>query len=119
MRQRGVAIPAVLALLAAVSLLILAYSTLATVNWLTARNLRQGLHAWTRAEAAVAIVVTELEEAYRRESTLPDTYALPAAADLEATVTYARSADAHALVVVVARFGTAAVRRTLWLDMTR
>jgi Tfp pilus assembly protein PilX len=118
MTQRGIAIAAVLALLAGVSLLMLASFTLATVNWLSARNLRQGLYAWSRAEAAVSISVSELEDAYRRDSTLPDTYALDVAEDLETAVTYAKTADGRAELVVVARFGSAAVRRTLRLDMT-
>lgn len=118
MKPNGIAIVAVLSLLAAVSLLMLSYSALATVNWLSARNLRQGLHAWSRAEAAVSVVTAELEESFRRDSGLPDSYALDGAQDLDATIAYVRTAPDRGEVEIVARFGKAAVRRVLTLDMS-
>ena len=116
---RGMAIPAVLALLASVASLMLAYGLLATTNWLAARNLREGLHAWTRAESATALVLEELGAAHGRRGALPDAYALPPGAFEDVVVVYVAHDADRAKLEVLARVGKAASRRVLEVDMSR
>lgn len=116
-RAKGMALPAVLALLAAVSMLLVAYGLLTTVHWLAARNLRQGLHAWALAESMSALAASELRAEFRREGALPPAYLPPDSGDLDITVHYEATDGEHARLEVLASFGSAAVRRVLELDM--
>lgn len=118
MSRRGIALVAVLALLSAASLLMLSYATLAAVNWLSVRNVREGMVAWSRLEAAGAITVRDLRATYERDGSLPDAYALPHAAELGASVTYRRTSDVSADLELIAGFGKAAARRTIGLSMS-
>lgn len=115
----GLAIPAVLALLAAVGMLVLAYAALTMANWLAARNLRDGAHAWAMAESATAAVVEELRETHQRIGELPDAYAFAAAATIGVSVAYTKTGPATAAVDVVARGRHVAAHRVAELDMTR
>jgi uncharacterized protein YbjQ (UPF0145 family) len=115
----GIAIPAVLALLAAVTMLMLAYGALAMANWLAARNLREGVQAWATAESATAAVVEELREAHRRLGALPDTYDFDAAAAIGVSVDYTKTGSATAAIDVLATGRHVAARRVAELDMAR
>ena len=117
--RAGIAIPAVLALLAAVTMLVLAYAALAMANWLAARNLREGVLAWAMAESVTAAVVEELREAHERVGALPETYAFPTGAALGVTVGYAPTGPSTAVVDVIAQGPRVAARRVAELDVAR
>lgn len=114
----GIAVPAVLALLAAVSTLMLAYGLLATANWLAARNLREGVHAWTLGESAAALVLAELGEEYRRHGALPASYGLPPDSLEGVELVYAPLDGSRAEVEIVARVRNAVSRRVVEVDMS-
>lgn len=116
---RGIALVAVLALVACLTMLLLATTAHLTAAWLAARNLREGTIAWSRAESAAAAAVAALGEAHRREGELPDAFALPGAEEMGVTLGYLRTSEATATLDVVGAFGRAAVRREVRVDMTR
>lgn len=118
-RGAGVAIPAVLALLAVVTMLALAYGALAMANWLAARNLREGVLAWAMAESATAAVVEELREAHGRLGALPETYGFDAGAGIGVTVGYVKTGPSTAALDVLAVGRHVAARRVVDVDMAR
>ena len=119
MSTRGIALVAVLALVTCMTMLLLAMGLNVTAAWLAARNLREGTLAWSRVESAEAAAVAALGEAYRRNGTLPSTYALLGSDEMDVTVTYRRTSDATATLDVVGAFGGAAVHRETRVDMNR
>lgn len=115
---RGIAIPAVLALLAAVATLMLAYGLLTTANWLAARNLREGMHAWMLGESATALVLAELADAYRRQGAVPAAYGLPPESFGGVQVSYSALDGHRAEVEIIARVQNATSRRVVEVDMS-
>lgn len=115
--QRGIALVAVLALLACVGMLALATLTQITMNWLSARNLREGTLAWSRVESVAAASVASLGEAFQRNGALPEDLTLTGIDQIETTVAYTRTSDSTAIVEVIGRFGQSAVRREIVVDM--
>lgn len=118
MSRKGIALVAVLALLSAASLLMLSYATLAAVNWMSVRNLREGLVAWSRLEAVASVAVRDLRTSYERHGTLPETYVFLHDAELAASVAYVRTSDGTGELELIAGFGKAAASRTIRLTMS-
>ena len=117
--SRGIALVAVLALVACLTMLLLAMALHVTAGWWAARNLREGTIAWSRVVSAEAAAVEALGESYRRDGELPLAFTLAGSDEMEVTMSYVRTSPVTATLDLVGSFGKAAVRRETSVDMTR